>query len=349
METVRLGVHPQNLLVQVTSFIGRKQALDGVAQLVAAHQLVSLTGAGGTGKTRLALRVGADMLGRFEDGVWFVELEVIREPGRVAEAVAAALGLPGDPTRSFNAIVRDHCRERALVLILDSCELVVQSCAELAGDWLRACPELRILATSRQALGIAGEITYYVPSLSVPNPARLPALHELYSYEAVRLFLDRATAVQSDFGLNSSNARAVAQICYTLDGIPLAIELAAARVRTMQVDEIAARLDDRFALLTGASRAVLPRHLTLRAVIGFSHDLLDEQECTLLRRLSAYAGACTLAEAQAACSGVPVARGEMREVLARLNEKSLVVLDGRSEETRYRVLEPIRQYALRGE
>lgn len=340
-----LSSHSHNLPIQMTSFIGREQPLTEIGHLLAAQRLVTLTGAGGTGKTRLALQVGANLLDQFEDGVWLVELAPVAEPGRVAESVAYALGLPDDPTRTFNMILRDYMRRREIALILDNCEHLVQACAELASDLLGTCSQLKILATSRQALGIPGEATFYVPSFAVPNPARLPPLDELARIEAIRLFVDRAVAAKPDFAFTAANASAVAQICHTLDGMPLAIELAAARLRIMRVEELATRLDDRFSLLTSGSRTVLPRHQTLRALVSWSYDLLDEQERALLKRLSIFAGGCTLAAAEVVCSGAPLDRGEILDLLARLVEKSLVIADQRAEHTRYRMLETIRQYA----
>jgi predicted ATPase/class 3 adenylate cyclase len=350
-----LDLRPNNLPVQLTSFIGRETQMAEVKDRLSAAGLLTLTGVGGTGKTRLALHVAADELDTFSDGVWLVELAPLSDPGLVPQSVATALHVPEEGGRSRLATLTDALRARHLLLLLDNCEHVVEACARLAEGLLRACPELKILATSREALRIAGETTYQVPSLALPgrvnNREALPTTHDaarITQYEAVRLFIDRAVRVAPNFAVTDVNAPPVAQICHRLDGIPLAIELAAARARSMSVEQIAARLDNQFHLLTGGSRT-LQRQQTLRALIDWSHNLLTEQERALLRRLSVFAGGWTLEAAEAVCSddagqGVVLSQAVM-DVLDGLVNKSLVVVNRGPPEIRYHMLETIRQYA----
>jgi len=350
-----LDVRPNNLPVQLTSFIGRETQMAEVKGLLSAARLLTLTGVGGTGKTRLALQVAADELDTFSDGVCLVELASLSDPGLVPQSVATALDVPEEMGRARLATLTDALRGRHLLLLLDNCEHVVEACARLAEGLLRACPELKILATSREALRIAGETTYQVPSLALPErmddrEAR-STTHDatrISQYEAVRLFIDRAIVVAPNFAVTNINAPAVAQICHRLDGIPLAIELAAARVRSISVQQIAARLDNQFHLLTGGSRT-LQRHQTLRALIDWSHNVLTEQERALLRRLSVFAGGWTLEGAEAVCSddlsqGLILSHAVM-DVLDRLVNKSMVVVTREAPDIRYHMLETIRQYA----
>ncbi len=273
-----LDALPNNLPRQLTSFVGRDREMAEVKKLLATTCLVTLTGAGGSGKTRLALHVATDVLERYPDGVWLAQLAPLSEPALVPKAVASALDIPEQPARLLTDTVVDYLRSRSLLLLLDNCEHLLQACADLANVLLQACPNLCILATSREALGIAGELTYRVPSLSLPDLKRLPSPESLTQYEAVRLFVERAAFSKPGFQITSSNAAAVAQVAHRLDGIPLAIELAAARVKALPVDVIAARLDDQFRLLTGGSRTGLPRHQTLRATLDWSYNWLSEQE-----------------------------------------------------------------------
>jgi predicted ATPase/class 3 adenylate cyclase len=336
-----------NLPAQLTSFVGREQAITDVTQLLTTSRLVTLTGPGGTGKTRLALQVAAGVLEAYFDGVWLIELAPLADAALVPQAVATALGLREDAGRPILATLTDFLSARNLLLILDNCEHVVEECAQLADTLLHACPNLRILASSREALGLAGEAPFRVPSLATPDLHRLPPIETLADYEAVLLFVERATTVLPGFRLTSDNAPAVAQVCSRLDGIPLALELAAARVNVLRIEQIAARLDDRFRLLTGGSRTAVPRQQTLRALIDWSYDLLVEPERVLLRRLSVFAGGWTLEAAEAVCAGDGLDHDEVLDVLAQLVNKSLVVADReQGQETRYRLLETIRQYAL---
>ena len=345
-----LEAFPNNLPVQLTSFIGRERELAEVKQLLEHHRLVTFTGAGGTGKSRLSLQVAADLMDAYPDGVWLVELAPLTDPRLVPGAVADVLGLREEAGRPLLGTLADVLRTKALLLILDNCEHLIGACAELAEALLRQSTQLRILASSREALGIAGEQPFRVPSLSLPDPRRLssttPDLATALSQsEAVRLFIDRVVTIQPHFHVTNRNAPAVAQICHRLDGIPLAIELAAARVKVLPVEQIASRLDDRFRLLTGGSRTALPRQQTLRALIDWSYDLLSETERTLLRRLSVFAGGWTLEAAEAVCAGDGVDEYDVLELLTHLVDKSLALPEEHDGDVRYRLPETVRQYA----
>ena len=286
-----LDTLPNNLPLQLTTFVGREQVLQEARQLVSAHRLLTLTGTGGCGKTRLALQTAADELEHFTDGVWFVELAPLADEAHVPGAIAAALGRTLDAAQPPLPQLVDALRSKHALLVLDNCEHVLDACARLADALLRACPSLKIMATSREALGIAGERAWRVPSLGIPDAGLAVALSQgtkgldaLSQYEAVRLFVERVSAVQPDFQVTNQNAPAVAQICWRLDGIPLAIELAAARIKVLAVEQIAQRLDDSFRLLTGGSRTALPRQQTLRALVDWSYALLSPKDRAVLRR-----------------------------------------------------------------
>ena len=292
-------------------------------------RLLTLTGSGGCGKTRLALAVASELVEGFEDGVWMVELASLADPSLVPQAVASTLGVREQPGRSLTETLSDYLRSKKLLLVLDNCEHLIEACAELAEALLRSCPELRILATSREALGIAGEIAWPVPSLSLPDLRRLPDVESLSRYESARLFVERAAAVKPTFTLTEQNAPAVAQVCYRLDGIPLAIELAAARTKVLSVEQISARLDDCFRLLAAGGRTAMPRHRTLHATMDWSHELLSvQEERCLFRRLSVFAGGFTLEAAESVCAGEDLQRDEVLDLLSHLVDKSLVVVRG---------------------
>jgi non-specific serine/threonine protein kinase len=307
-------------------------------------RLVTLTGAGGVGRTRLALAVAQELIAAYRDGVWLVELAALAEPGLVPQAVATVLGVREEPGQSLQATLADYLQEKRPLLVLDNCEHLVGACAQLASTLLRSCPHLHLLATSREGLDVAGEQRYRVPSLPVPDLAHLPLPERLAESEAVALFLARAQERRTDFVLSAQNARAVAQVCARLDGIPLAIELAAARVGSLAVEGIAARLGDRFRLLAGGTRDALPRQRTLRAALDWSYDLLGEAEQLLLDRLSVFAGGWTLAAAEAVCAGNGVEAWEVLDLLDRLVNKSLVQAAETGGEVRYGLLETVRQY-----
>lgn len=339
-----LDAHRHNLPAQLTSFIGREKELAEVRQLLSSHRLVTLTGAGGAGKTRLSLEVAQQVLAQFPDGVWLAELALITDADLIPEPLLAIFNLRGDPHRPAADILRDQLRDRSMLLLLDNCEHLVDGCARITQALLSACPKLRVLATSREPLNIAGEFDYHVPSMNTPDPAHLPGLDELARADSVQLFLQRAAAVKTAFQLTASNAPFVAQICFRLDGIPLAIELAASRTKALSPEQIASRLDDRFRLLTGGSRTALPRQQTLRATIDWSYSLLSEQEKTLLRRLAVFAGGWTLQAAELVCGNTEHDL-DVLDLLTRLVEKSLVFTEESTDELRYRRLETIRQYS----
>lgn len=341
-----LEAHPNNLPVQLTNFIGREKEIAHVKEILAHGRLVTLTGVGGSGKTRLALQVAADLLESFPDGIWLIELAALSDPTLVPQTIASVLHVREEQNRTLVQTLSDHLQIKQSLIVLDNCEHLVDACAKLADTLLHACPQLKILATSREPLGIGGEKTVRVPSLSLPDIKNLPAPETFGAYEAIHLFIDRASAIQSNFQVTTANASAIAQICYRLDGIPLAIELAAARVKVLKVEELAARLDDRYRLLAGGNRAAMPRQQTLRALMDWSHDLLLEKERVLLRRLAVFAGGWTLEAAEEICHGELIAEKEILDLLIGLVDKSLVNLDDQGVDTRYQMLETVRQYAL---
>jgi predicted ATPase/class 3 adenylate cyclase len=334
-----------NLPSELTSFVGRHQELTQIGQLLGQARLLTLTGAGGCGKTRLALQAAADALDGYPDGVWWVELARIQDPTLGPAAVIAALGLREAPGRSLLDMLVEYLAARQVLLVLDNCEHLVEACAALVDALLRGCASLTVLATSRAPLGVPGEITWRVPSMTVPaEPVREP-IESLRQCDAVSLFIDRAQQVRPNFAITADTAPAVAQICYDLDGIPLAIELAAARVRMMAPEQICRALGDRFRLLTGGARTVMPRQQTLQASLDWSHDLLSTAERSLLRRLAVFVGGWTLDTAEEVCCDAGLDRYAVLDLLTALVDKSLVTTDEHGPETRYRLLETVRQYA----
>jgi predicted ATPase/transcriptional regulator with XRE-family HTH domain len=295
-----------NLPVALTSFIGREQEIGEVKRVLKTTRLLTLTGSGGCGKSRLALRIATGLVGEYPDGVWLVELAALGDPGLVAQTMASALGVPESPTEPMVAILRRFLGAKQLLLVLDNCEHLIVACAEIVDELLRHCPGVTILATSREGLRIAGEVTWRVPSLPLPPTDVLPTVEQIAVFDAVRLFVERAEAVQSSFGLTEGNGATIAQICRRLDGIPLAIELAAGRVNGLSIEQIGGRLGQRFRLLTGGSRTALARYQTLRASIAWSHDLLSEAERVVFRRLAVFAGGFSLAGAEAVCGDAGV-------------------------------------------
>ena len=330
---------PNNLPLPLTSFVGREPEMAEIKRWLTSARLVNLTGAGGSGKTRLALELATQLLADYRDGVWLVELASLADPKLVSQTVAAALGVRETSEFSTPEMLIQFLRRCHLLLVLDNCEHVVDTAARLAKSFLRSCPRVTILATSREALNIPGEVNYRVPPLAVPHGSRLPTPDWLLRYEAVRLFVERAEVVLPSFRLSESNAPFVAQICRRLDGIPLAIELAAARMPVLTVEQIAARLDDALALLTSGSRTALPRHQTLWAVIDWSYELLSKQEQAVFRRLSVFAGGWTLEAAETVTSDEAMSGGShvihqptlttavILDVLAHLVDKSLVLVE----------------------
>jgi predicted ATPase len=323
-----------NLPVQLTSFVGRGAPMTDVEKLLVDNRLVTLTGAGGAGKTRLAVEIAARIAAEFGDGVWYVDVAPVTHPAVVPVTVARALGLPDQPGRSTMDTLLRFVRDRQMLVVLDNCEHLLNACAELVVALLGAAPGLTVLATSREPIGVAGEVSWRVPSLSLAN-------------EAIELFTDRARRAEPDFAVTDASAAAlVAEICRRLDGVPLAIELAAARVRALSLAEILEGLHDRFRLLTGGARTAVRRQQTLRASVDWSHALLSEPERVLFRRLAVFLGGFDLEAAQAVAGGGDVARYQVLDQLTLLVDKSLVVAEKTSGRTRYRLLETVRQYAL---
>jgi predicted ATPase/class 3 adenylate cyclase len=332
-----------NLPQQVTSFIGRRHELSEVIQALSTTRLLTLLGVGGLGKTRLALQVASAVLADYPDGVWLAELAPLSDERQVVQAAASALRVKEVTGLTvLEALVR-HVKDRQLLIVLDNCEHLLGACAALARQLLESAPDLKLLATSRERLRDAGEVVYPVPTLPVPEAHGAPTPESLAQNDAVRLFIDRARAVRPAFAVDAHNASAVADICSRLDGIPLALELAAARMRALPVEAIARRLEDRFHLLSGGMRTAMPRQQTLRALIDWSHDLLTPPERALLRRLAVFAGGWTLEAAEAVGLGGEIAAEEILDLLCQLVDKSLVVVEAGAE--RYRLLETVRAYA----
>ena len=334
-----------NLPAQLTSFVGREKEIAEIKQALDERRLVTLTGSGGTGKTRLSLQVGEGMIEEFEHGVWFIELASISDEQLVAQIVASALRVPEETGGSIIEALVKYVKDKELLIILDNCEHLAQASAKLVKQLTQSCPHLSVLASSREPLHVAGEATYSVPSLSIPDPKKKITIETLKQFDAVRLFIDRAVTAQPTFQLTNQNAHAVAEICHNLDGIPLALELAAVRVRSLSVEKIAERLSQRFSLLTSGDKTVSPRQQTLRALIDWSHDMLSEPERAGLRRLSVFAGGWTLEAAESVIAGTYVDKMYVLDLLSNLVEKSLVTCNCTSEIPRYFMLETLRQYA----
>ncbi len=334
-----IDAFPNNLPLQLTSFVGREHELEDAKQRLYSTHLLTLIGPGGTGKTRLALQLAAEVLPSFADGVWLAELAPLTDPALVVQSVGSLFHLREQLGMPLDELLVDYLREKDVLLVLDNCEHLIETCAQLADQLLRACAHLKVIASSREALGIAGEAVYRVPPLSLPDPQHVMR-QDLRQCESAQLFIERASAANPRFVLTDQNCAAVAQICRRLDGIPLAIELAAARVTAFSPEQIASHLDDRFRLLTGGSRTALPRQQTLRALIDWSYELLSDDERTLLRKLSVFANGWTFEAAEAVCADLNVL-----DLLPQLVNKSLIAVDNEAEEPRYRLLETVRQYA----
>jgi predicted ATPase/class 3 adenylate cyclase len=341
-----LDARPHSLPLQLTRFVGRERELGEVRSTLRSARLVTLTGTGGSGKTRLALQVAADLLEEYPDGTWFVEFAGTADPTLVPRVVSSTLGIREQQGRLILDTLVHHLAMKTTLLVLDNCEHLLDACAELADRLLRACAGFTILATSREPLGITGEVVRRVPPLSVPEATLAPSAETVAAFEAVQLFVDRAVAAEPRFALTDANAAAVMAICRRLEGIPLALELAAARLQALTVEQLRDRLEDRFRLLTGGSRTALPRQRTLRATVDWSHDLLTEPEQLLLRRLAVFAGGFSLDAAEQVCGDRQVAPADVLDLLTRLVDKSLALLDSGPISGRYRLLETIRAYAL---
>jgi predicted ATPase/class 3 adenylate cyclase len=338
-----LELTPNNLPQQVTGFIGREHELAEVRRLLHGTRLLTFVGAGGIGKTRLSLQAAADAMDAFADGVWIVELAALTDAHGVPQAVASVLGVKEERDLPLMEALLKHLRSRTLLIVLDNCEHLLQACADLASQLLQAAPNVKMIATSRERLRTAGEQVFPLPTLSIPQATGAPDAESLMQFESARLFIDRACAAQPAFKASAANAAAIVSICVQLDGIALALELAAARVRALPVETLAARLDDRFRLLGGGDRASSPRQQTLRALIDWSFDLLSETERAVLRRLAVFAGGFTLEAAEAVVAGGDLAEGDVVDPMTSLVEKSLVTMEASG--NRYRLLETVRQYA----
>ncbi|HET6659478.1 MAG TPA: BTAD domain-containing putative transcriptional regulator [Rubrobacter sp.] len=335
-----------NLPAPRSRFVGRERDLKEVKRALATTRVLTLTGAGGSGKTRLALEVARDFVGAYPDGVWLVELAPLWEEKLVAHAVAEVLGVPEQAGRSLNDALVEALREKRVLVVLDNCEHLIEEAARLVDILLGLCPRLRVLATSREALNVEGEVVWRVPTLAVPDPGRPAILGELTRYDAVRLFVERARLRLPDFEPTPQNAGALVQICWRLEGMPLAIELAAARVGALSLEQISERLEDSLKLLTGGSRTATPRQQTLRGALDWSHELLSGEERTLFRRLSAFVGGWILEAAEAVGAGGGIEEEDILDLLSNLADKSLVLSDAEATDVvRYRMLESVRQYA----
>ena len=337
-----------NLRTELTSFVGRDREIAEVKDLLADHRLVTLAGAGGCGKTRLAVEVARQFAPDYPDGAWLIDLGRVTDSSAVPEAIAAELGQQEGDGSSGTPTERlvQNLRNSRTLLILDNCEHLLDACAATAESVLRGCRDVTILATSRESLNASGEATLRVPSLSTPEERLRPSVEELLQYDAVRLFADRARLIRSQFEVTAANADPVAEICRRLDGMPLAIELAAARVNALSVEQIAARLSDQFRLLTGGSRTAVSRQQTLKATVDWSYQLLDAEERLLFGRLAVFVGGFTLEATEEICSEAPLTQDLVLDVLTRLVDKSLVIANP-LEPTgpRFRLLEPVRHYA----
>ena len=329
----------------LTPLIGRERALDAVQALLRTSRLLTLTGAGGSGKTRIALEVASREASRHADGAAWIELASLADAKLLAQRISTELGVHDESASDAERTLAMYLRDRAMLLVLDNCEHLADACARLASRLLRDAPALHMLATSREALGVEGERAWLVPPLELPDAGAAATADAVRNSEAGRLFEERAQAVATHFRVTPENARAVAQICRRLDGIPLAIELAAARVRVLAPEQIVARLDDAFRLLTSGSRTAMPRHQTLRATVDWSYALLAEREQRVFGRLAAFAGGFTLEAAEAVCAGDGIRHEEVLDLLASLVERSLVIMQELEGSARYRLLEIVRQYA----
>ena len=334
-----------NLPNRLSTFIGREKEIDQVIALLRGTRLLTVTGAGGVGKTSLALQTVSYLLEAFPDGVWLIELAPLANPELLPQVCVHTLDLIRQPDAPYLTILIQYLQKKHLLLILDNVEHLIAACGSLISELLKNCPRLTILTTSREVLNLPGESVFRVPSMTAPEPNQVVGLDQMAQYESVRLLVERARQISPKFELTRENAPAIAQICHRLDGIPLAIELAAGRVRLLSVDQIAVRLDHAFNLLTGGSREALPRHRTLKATIDWSYDLLTPKECLLLQRLSVFAGGWTLEAAEDVCKDDQLNSFEILDLLSALVDKSLIqVIQGADGLNRYRILETLLQY-----
>lgn len=339
-----LDARQNNLPVELTKFIGREKDIDEIRKLLVNTRLLTIVGFGGTGKTRLSVHIAYNMLDEFANGTWFAGLAQLSESSNVTEEIISALKITTDIKRSTLDVLVDFLREKELLLILDNCEHLINECAKITEILLQKCPKVKIIVTSRESLHISGETIYNLLPLSLPDMEKSQSMESLAQYESVRLFIDRVLAVKHDFKIDNSNLPVVAQLCYELDGIPLAIELAAARVKVLPVEKILERLKDRFSLLTGGKRTLLPRQQTLKALIDWSYDLLSEKEKLFFSRLSVFSGGWTLEASENVCSDETIDEFEVLDLLTTLTDKSLIKVAESGYNSRYTMLETIRKY-----
>ena len=341
-----LDARPNNLPVQLTNFIGREKELLEIKELLITSRLITLLGPGGTGKTRLSIQTGADMIDEFVNGVWLVEFASLIDPSLIINETASALSLKEDGGRNITEVLIDNLKGKELLLIFDNCEHLISDCAKFFQKLLTSGPKIKIIASSREPLRISGEKVFPVPVLSIPERSEFHTADSAKSFEAVQLFIDRACSVRQDFKITNENASAVVGLCRQLDGIPLAIELAAARIKVMTVDKILENISNRFRLLTGGNRTALPRQQTLRALIDWSYDLLTEKEKILFQRLSVFSGGWSLEAAEKICSDDEISEFEIIDLISELTDKSIIISKEKEGVTRFSMLETIRQYCI---
>jgi len=335
-----------NLPTQLTSFIGREKEIETVNQLIKEHRLVTLIGAGGCGKTRIGIQIASSVLTKYPDGVWMVELAPLTIPEHIDQAVAGIFQIKEEPGTALKKIIINYLKGKNLLLVLDNCEHLIAACSDIVEQILKSTANVTILTTSREALNVADEVAWRVPSLSLPQKGKEFSAKEIIHYEAIQLFVARAKNKQTNFKLSNQNSKTVLKICDRLDGIPLAIELAASRMNVFNPEIILRRLDDRFRLLTGGSRTALERHKTLQATIDWSYDLLSDNEKTTFNHLSVFVGGFDLEAYEQICGGITLDNENILDMLTGLIEKSLIVTSTlKNGEYRYQLLETIRHYA----
>lgn len=340
-----LDARQNNLPSSLSKFVGRRKEIEEIKKIFSNLRLITLTGMGGTGKTRLAIQLVSEMIDEFENGVWIIEFSPITDPDLIVKEISKILNLKEEPERDDLEVLKEYIKDKNILLIFDNCEHLLERCAVITETLLAFCPKLKIISTSREPFNIQGEIIYKIPPLSMPEKIRNKSFEELSDYESVKLFLERANSVNANFLLTHDNIYDVAELCKKLDGIPLAIELAAKRINVLPVDKILARLDDRFKLLTGGSSTALPRQKTLKALIDWSYDLLNPNEQLLLQRLSVFMGGWNLEASEEICSDENIDQYEVLDLVNSLHDKSLITFNEFDGVGRYGMLESIKFYA----